>query len=99
VQVLGRDLVGNQQVAAAIGDKIRHVRGAVDVRVQQPANLSRFEFAVDRTKASMLGLTERDIAGSVLLNLSGSSQVQPAFWIDGQTGVQYLLNVRVPEYR
>jgi len=27
VQVLGRDLAGNQQVAAAIADKIRHVRG------------------------------------------------------------------------
>ena len=99
VQVLGRDLAGNQQAAAVIADKIRHVRGAVDVRVQQPSNLPRFEFAIDRTKASTLGLTERDIAGSVLLNLSGSSQVQPSFWLDSNIGVQYPLNVRVPEYR
>ncbi|MDB6113887.1 MAG: cation/multidrug efflux pump, partial [Lacunisphaera sp.] len=99
IQVQGRDLAGNQQVAAAIADKIRHVRGAVDVRVQQPSNLPRFEFAIDRTKASTLGLTERDIAGSVLLNLSGSSQVQPSFWLDSRIGVQYPLNVRVPEYR
>ena len=99
VQVLGRDLAGNQQVAAAIADKIRHVRGAVDVRVQQPSDLPRFEFAIDRTKASELNLTERDIAGSVLLNLSGSTQVQPTFWLDSYVGVQYLLNIRVPEYR
>jgi len=99
VQVMGRDLAGNQQVAAAIAEKIRHVRGAVDVRVQQPADLSRFGFAIDRTKASELGLTERDIAGSVLLNLSGSTQVTPTFWLDSNVGVQYLLNVRVPEYR
>jgi multidrug efflux pump subunit AcrB len=99
VQVLGRDLAGNQQVAAAIADKIRHVRGAVDVRVQQPSDLPRFEFAIDRTKASELGLSERDIAGSVLLNLSGSTQVQPSFWLDSRIGVQYLLNIRVPEYR
>ncbi|MDB6169545.1 MAG: cation/multidrug efflux pump [Verrucomicrobia bacterium] len=99
VQVLGRDLAGNQQVAAAIAAKIRQVRGAVDVRVQQPSDLPRFEVAVDRTKASTLGLTERDVAGSVLLNLSGSSQVQPGYWLDPQVGVQYLLNVRVPEYR
>jgi len=99
VQVIGRDLAGNQQVAAAIAEKIRHVRGAVDVRVQQPADLSRFGFAIDRTKASELGLTERDIAGSVLLNLSGSTQVTPTFWLDSNVGVQYLLNVRVPEYR
>src|SRR5439155_17893220 len=90
---------GNQQVAAAIADKIRHVRGAVDVRVQQPADLPRFAFTVDRTKASELGLSERDVAGSVLLNLSGSTQVQPNFWLDSNVGVQYLLNIRVPEYR
>jgi len=98
IQVLGRDLAGNQQVAAAIADQVRHVRGAVDVRIQQPSNLPRFELTVDRTKASELGLSESDIASSVLLNLSGSSQVQPSFWLDSQQGVQYLLNVRVPEY-
>src|SRR6266568_3850508 len=99
VQVMGRDLAGNQKVAAYIAEKIRHVSGAVDVRIQQPANLARFGFAIDRTKASELGLTERDIAGSVLLNLSGSTQVTPTFWLDSNVGVQYLLNVRVPEYR
>jgi multidrug efflux pump subunit AcrB len=99
IQVLGRDLAGNHQVAAAIADKIRHVRGAVDVRIQQPSDLPRFEFAIDRTKASEIGLAEQDIADSVLLNLSGSTQVQPSFWVDSYAGVQYLLNIRVPEYR
>jgi multidrug efflux pump subunit AcrB len=99
VQVLGRDLVGNQRVAAEIGDSIRHVRGAVDVRVQQPGDLQRLEFAINRTKASQLGLLERDVANSVLLSLSGSGQVQPGYWLDSQIGVQYLINVRAPEYR
>jgi multidrug efflux pump subunit AcrB len=99
IQVLGRDLTANHQVAATIADQIRHVRGAVDVRVQQPSDLPRFEFAIDRTKASELGLAEQDIANSVLLNLSGSTQVQPTFWVDSYVGVQYLLNIRVPEYR
>ena len=99
IQVLGRDLAGNQQVAATMANKIRHVPGAVDVRIQQPSDLPRFEFAIDRTKASELGLSEKDIASSVLLNLSGSTQVQPTFWLDSHVGVQYLLNIRVPEYR
>src|SRR2546423_1087490 len=76
---------------------MRQVRGAVDVRVQQPNDLQRFEFNVDRTKAMELGLSERDVAGSVLLSLSGSSQVTPTYWLDYATGVQYLVNVRVPE--
>ena len=44
-----------------------------------------------------LGLSERDVTGSVLLSLSGSSQVTPTYWLDYTTGVQYLVNVRVPE--
>ena len=99
IQVLGRDVVGNQRVAAEIADRIRHVRGAVDLRVQQPSDLQRLEFAIDRTKASQLGLLERDVANSVLLSLSGSGQVQPGYWLDSQIGVQYLVNVRAPEYR
>jgi len=99
VQVLGRDLAGNQRVAAEIANRIRHVRGAVDVRIQQPGNLQRLKFDVNRTKASQIGLSEMDIANSVLLSLSGSSQVQPGYWLDSQIGVQYLVNVRAPEYR
>ena len=99
IQVLGRDVAGNQRVVAKIVDRIRHVRGAVDLRVQQPSDLQRLEFAIDRTKASQLGLLERDVANSVLLSLSGSGQVQPGYWLDSQIGVQYLVNVRAPEYR
>src|ERR1700719_3479473 len=97
IQVVGRNQTVDQQVANSIAQKIRQVRGAVDVRVQQPNDLQRFEFNVDRTKAMELGLTERDVAGSVLLSLSGSSQVTPTYWLDYTTGVQYLVNVRVPE--
>jgi multidrug efflux pump subunit AcrB len=97
VQVVGRDQAADQQVANAIAQKIRGVRGAVDVRVQQPNDLHRVMFSVDRTKAMQLGLSERDVAGSVLLALSGSSQVTPTYWLDPATGVQYLVNVRVPE--
>ncbi|MEY2528399.1 MAG: hypothetical protein QOJ05_489 [Verrucomicrobiota bacterium] len=99
VQVLGRDLATNHKVAGELAQKIRHVTGAVDVRVQQPAHLQRLQFTVDRTKAAGVGLTERDVASSVLLSLSGSGQTAPSYWVDPSTGVQYLVNVRMPEYR
>ncbi len=97
IQVVGRNEAADQQVANSIAQKVRHVRGAVDVRVQQPNDLQRIEFAVDRTKASELGLTESNVASSVLLALSGSSQVTPTYWLDPTNGIQYLVNVRVPE--
>ncbi len=99
IQILGRDTVSNRQVAARLVERIRQVRGAVDARVQQPADLSRLQFAIDRTKASGLGLSEREVANSVLLSLSGSGQVQPTYWTDPKIGIQYLVNIRAPEYR
>jgi multidrug efflux pump subunit AcrB len=99
VQILGRDLATDHKIAASLAQRLRSVRGAVDVRVQQPAHLQRLQFTVDRTKAAGVGLTERDVAGSVLLSLSGSGQTAPSYWVDQTTGVQYLVSVRTPEYR
>ncbi len=99
VQIVGRDVARNRQIAARLADQIRQVPGAVDVRVQQPNDRPKFTVAVDRTKASDVGLTERDVANSVLLSLSGSGQVQPGYWLNPKNGIQYLVNVRVPEHQ
>ena len=98
IQLIGRDQDHNREVAARLVDKIRQVPGAVDVRIQQPADLPKLDFTIDRTKASEMGLSERDIANSVLLSLSGSGQVDPVYWINPASGIQYLVNVRVPEH-
>jgi multidrug efflux pump subunit AcrB len=99
IQVVGRDQVRNREIAARLAARIREIPGAVDVRVQQPNDRPRLEFAIARDKASEIGLTERDVANSVLLNLSGSSQVAPSYWVNFGVGVEYLVNIRVPEYR
>jgi multidrug efflux pump subunit AcrB len=98
VQIVGMDRNKNRAVAAGLVEKIRRVPGAVDVRVQQPSDQPELHFSVDRTKASQMGLSERDVANSVLLSLSGSGQVQPNYWLNPKNGIQYLVNIRVPEY-
>jgi multidrug efflux pump subunit AcrB len=98
IQIVGRDLDKSRVIAAGLVEKIRRVAGAVDVRVQQPADQPEIHFAVDRNRASLLGLTERDVASAVLLSLNGSSQTQPNYWLNPKNGIQYLVNMRVPEY-
>jgi hypothetical protein len=73
------------------------VSGVVDVRLQQPADLPRLNVAASRDKASEMNLTERDVANAMLLGLSGNGQVQPMYWLNPKNGVQYLINVRVPQ--
>ena len=99
IQIFGHDQAGNRQIAEQLAEKIRHVPGAVDVRVQQPDDEPDLQFAIDRIKAAELGLTEQNVAGAVLLSLTGSSQVQPTYWVDPRVGIQYLVNVMAPQYR
>ena len=99
IQIVGRERDKNRAIAQKIAEKIRQVPGAVDIRVQQPADQPELHFVVDRTKASQIGLSERDVASSVLISLSGSSQVQPNFWLNPKNGVQYPVSIRVPEYQ
>jgi multidrug efflux pump subunit AcrB len=98
IQIVGRDQVKGRELAVRLAEQIKRIPGAADVRVQQPNNLAQFSISVDRAKAAELGLTVQNVANSVLLGLSGSSQVQPAYWLNPAVGVQYLINVRAPEY-
>ncbi len=98
IQIMGRDQKKTREIADQIASEIRRVPGAVDIRIQQPANQPELKLTVDRTRASQIGLTERDVATSVLLSLSGSSQTQANYWLNPRNGIQYLVNTRVPDY-
>lgn len=97
IQIRGRDQNSNRALAARISDRIRSIPGIVDIRIQQPADLPRLQINVDRERASLMDLSEKDVASSVLLSLSGSGQVQPVYWLNPKIGVQYLVNFRAPE--
>jgi multidrug efflux pump subunit AcrB len=97
IQITGRNQTKNREIAGRLVEKMHKVPGAVDIRIQQPADLPTLEFSVDRTKAEAIGLTESDVANQLLLSVTGSGQVAPAYWLNEQIGVQYLINMRAPE--
>jgi multidrug efflux pump subunit AcrB len=99
VQVVGNDLAGNRALAERLMDRMRRIPGAVDLRIQQPFDAPRIFVAVDRTRSQQIGYTQRDVAGNLLVALSGSSQVTPSFWLDPKNGVSYLVAVQSPQYR
>ena len=49
-------------------------------------NVPKLHVDVDQTRARELGLTQQDVANSVLVSLSGSGQVQPNYWVDPKQG-------------
>ena len=98
LQIIGANTAANAQFANSLVGKIARIPGAVDIRVQQPFDAPRINLAVDRTEASQLGITESQIANSLLGALSGSSQVNPNFWLDPKNGVSYTINSQSPQY-
>jgi multidrug efflux pump subunit AcrB len=99
VQVVGRDKMVNYQIASRLASQINRVAGAVDVRVQQVVNVPQLAFDVDRIRAQEIGLTERDVATSLLVSLSSSGQTAPNFWLNPQNGNSYRVSVMTPQYR
>jgi len=98
IQIDGPDIAGNSRVADTMLTELSHVRGIADLRIQQQSDYPKFHIAVDRTKAVQGGFTERDIANSILISLSGSFQVTPMFYLNPQNGVSYDLATQTPQY-
>src|SRR6202008_4770972 len=80
IQIDGPDLATNSRGADKMITELSHVRGIADLRIQQQSDYPKFHVAVDRTEAAQGGFTERDIANSMLISLSGSFQVMPMFY-------------------
>ena len=53
---------------------------------------------VDRTRAQAIGLTQKDVAQSLLVALSGSFQTTPSFYLDPRNGVSYNVAIQAPQY-
>jgi len=98
LQIRGPRLDADYAYADELLRRLRHVPGLVDVRIQQSARGPSFNVDVDRTRAGYVGITERDVTNSMVVNLAGSSQVAPTFWLSPE-GVQYPIVMQTPQYQ
>jgi multidrug efflux pump subunit AcrB len=94
VQIVGRDLKANYQIARQIEQRIARIPGAADVHLHQVVDLPELRVNVDRTRAEQLGLSQRDVANTLLTSLSGSSQTAPNYWLNPENGVSYFVAVQ-----
>ncbi len=99
LQIRGPDLTANYAYAQELLRRLRHVAGLVDARIQQSLSGPGFNVDVDRTRAQYVGVTERDVTNSLVINLAGSSQVAPTFWLNPDNGVSYPIVMQTPQYQ
>jgi CzcA family heavy metal efflux pump len=99
IQLEGNDVEASEKAADQILARLRKVPGITDLRLQQPFDVPTLQVAVDRTKASQGGYSERDVATSILNTLSGSFQVTPMFFLNWKNHVNYNIVAQTPQYK
>jgi len=99
IQLIGPNRTANRALAERLLNEVRYVPGVADARIQQPFNEPNWTVNVDRTRASEIGLTQKDVAQSLLIALSGSFQTSPNFYLDPHNGVSYNVAIQTPQYR
>ncbi|MFT6670915.1 MAG: multidrug efflux pump subunit AcrB [Afipia broomeae] len=99
IQVRGANTVENFRYANDLLRRIKLIPGVADARIQQSPNNPSFDVNVDRTRAQYVGLTARDVTNSMVVNLAGSSQVAPTFFLDPNNGVSYSIVMQTPQYQ
>jgi multidrug efflux pump subunit AcrB len=99
LQVRGADVNANFVYANKLLSRIRRIPGIADARIQQSPNNPSFNIDVDRTRAQYVGLTERDVTNSLVVNLAGSAQVAPTYYLNPDNGVSYSIVMQTPQYR
>jgi multidrug efflux pump subunit AcrB len=98
IQIRGNNLAANFEYANKMLKAIKQVPGVADARIQQSSKSPVLELKMDRTRAQEMGLTARDVTNNLLVNLAGSSQVAPTFWLNPANGVSYPIVMQTPQY-
>ena len=98
VQIQGEDTKGNYALAIKMLEDIKKVKGVADAHVHQITDYPEIKLEVDKVKAANMGLTQADVAKNMIIALSSSAQAMPAYWVDPENGVNYLLALQVPPY-
>ena len=103
IEILGHD----QELGAAYAKKVLGRLRALsdkkgrpmltDLQLSREENYPELHILVDREKAGVLGVTEQQVAQSVLSSLTGSTQFQPIRYTDRVTGNEYFVNVRMSD--
>jgi len=97
LQVSGMNLKEMHQSAMEIAQQVRALPGVSDVLVPQDIDYPALRLSIDRIRASELGLNEKEVVANVITALTSDQMIAPSYWVDPQSGNDYMLTVQYPE--
>ena len=76
--------------------KFAHCQGK-RVLVPQDIDYPALQLNIDREKASLVGLSQKEVVDNVITALTSNGMIAPNYWVDPKSGNPYMLTVQYPE--
>jgi hydrophobe/amphiphile efflux-1 (HAE1) family protein len=103
IEILGYEMDEGMKYAKKLMPKLRELSDAqgrpllTDLQISREENYPELDVVVDREKAGVLGVSEQQVAQSVLTSMLGNTQFAPIPFTDKKTGNEYYINVRLDD--
>jgi len=94
LQVSSMDMNGAYTLAEQLAAKIRTFPNVSGTYIPQDVNYPGIQLNIDREKASLIGLSAKDIVDNVITAMTSDGMVAPSYWIDPQSGNNYMVTVQ-----
>jgi multidrug efflux pump subunit AcrB len=94
VQVSSNDMQGAFDVAKTLSQKIKAMPNVSDVYIPQDLNYPGLALNIDRERASLIGLSAKNVVDNVITALTSDGMVAPSYWIDPKTDNNYMVSVQ-----
>ncbi len=94
IQVSDNDIGEAYAIAQKMALSLKESKNVSDVLIPQDIDYPGLELNIDREQASLLGLTPKEVVDNVITALTSNGMIAPSYWIDPQTGNNYMLTVQ-----
>jgi multidrug efflux pump subunit AcrB len=94
LQISSNNMEGAYALARQMAEKIKAMPNVSDVYIPQDLEYPGIALNIDREKASLIGLSAKDVVDNVITAMTSDGQVAPSYWIDPKSGNNYMVTVQ-----
>ncbi len=94
IQISSNDQDAAFRTAQAMAAKLRALSSVTDVYIPQDLKYPGIQLNIDRERASLIGLSPKDVVDNVITAMTSNGVIAPSYWIDPNTGNNYMLTVQ-----
>ena len=97
IQVSGMNLEKTYRAALGIAAEVRRLPGVNDLLIPQDLDYPSLRLDIDRERASLVGLSQKEVVTNVITALTSNQMIAPSYWVDPKSGNDYMLTVQYRE--